>query len=190
MEEELIKKKSMSNKRIVLTILSIVLGLGITLGAIYFMYFYKDQDEASLTTGLIRLNFNDGENNINITTLPVLDEVGLQNTPYTFTLTNASPVPINAKLYLVDNSSTIDLRAVKYALYINNELVKKDFLTTDLASNDLLLYTYNNMPVNGTINCKVVFWVDYYYTPSKSNEAFSAKLKAEGESFDVIANNQ
>ena len=46
------------------------------------------------------------------------------------------------------------------------------------------LYTINNFEPNQTLDCKIVFWIDYYYeTPLKT---FNAKIKAVGESFDII----
>ncbi len=44
--------KNILKKRIPL-LLTIILGLGLTLGAVYFMYYKRDERLSNLTTGLI-----------------------------------------------------------------------------------------------------------------------------------------
>jgi len=186
MDNEFEKIKDNNKKRMTFLLLTIILSLGISLAAVYFVYQYRDSRENKIATGLISIDFNDGSEVINLDkTVPVIDDVGITNTPYTFTVTNTSSVPINAKIMLdVDNQTTINLGAVRYALYIDDELIKKDYVHED----DLTLYTYNNMSAGKVLNCKLVFWIDYYY--ETSNEKFVAKVKAEGESFDIIADNR
>ena len=173
-----------NKKKIVFLVLTIIMCLGVSLGAIYFIYHKKDTRDNDITSGLISIDFNEGSNNINlVNTVPVIDDVGLTNSPYEFTVTNTSSVPINAKIGLiVDTTTTIPLGAVRYGLYINDELVTKDSVSN---MEDNILYTYPNMSSNTSVNCKLVFWVDYYYT--KSGEVFNAKVKATGESVDYIA---
>ena len=176
---ELIKKNK--NKSIFI-ILTIILGLGLTFGLIYFMYYYKDSRLNNLTSGLVSIQFSEGSNVINLSNeVPVIDDVGLEKTPYTFTVKNTSSIPIDLKIKLNVNalSTNIDLSAVRYGLFINDELIKKDYI-----HEDKILYTYENMPVNETINCKLVFWIDYYY--DQPNKTFSATIVAEGVSKDII----
>ena len=169
-----------NKKKTVFLILTLILSLGISLAAIYFIYTYHDTRENTLTTALIDLEFTEDENLIDLTTVPVLDEVGIRNTPYTFSVKNKSQVPINAKIGLdIDNLTDIDIGAIRYAFYIDDKLILKDNI-----KDDLVLYTIDNMQVNEELNCKLVFWVDYYYT--EGNTKFIAKIKAVGESFDYI----
>ena len=177
---KIVKRKN--KKSVVFLILTIILSIGFSLAAIYYVYVYKDSRENKISSGLISINFEEGENTITLSnTVPVLDEVGMaENTPYTFSVTNTSSVPINAKIMLELGSYDIDLSAVRYAFYIGNSLVKKDYIHED----SLVLYTINNFEPNQTLDCKIVFWIDYYYeTPLKT---FNAKIKAVGESFDII----
>ena len=51
-------QNKLENKKILL-ILTIILGLGISLSAIYFMYYYKDSRLNSLTNGLISIEFHE-----------------------------------------------------------------------------------------------------------------------------------
>ncbi len=174
-----------NNKKInpLLIIFTIILGLGIALGAIYYMYYRKDSRKNELSSGLVSIQFTEGSGVINLQNeVPVIDDVGLEKTPYTFTVKNTSIIPIDVKIKLDINNLTtsIDKSAVKYGLFIDNKLVKKD----NIDPNNLILYTYEDMPVNKTINCKLVLWIDYYYeTPNKT---FNAKIVVEGVSRDVI----
>ena len=182
-------RKNNKNKSIFL-FLTIILSLGVSLAAVYYIYHYKDSRENQIASGLISLTFSDSNSVININTRPVLDEVGLSNTPYNFTITNTSSVPVNSKILLeIDDDTDIDLGAVKYALYINNNLVKKDYIREDdmIGESDVLLYKYSNMSSSQAINCRLVFWVDYYY--DEPSVSFIAKVKAEGESVDIIVPN-
>ena len=175
-------KDILKNKKI-LIILTIILGLGITLGAIYFMYYYKDTRKNELRSGLVSIQFTEGSGVINLQNeVPVIDDVGLEKTPYTFTVKNTSSIPIDVKIKLDINNLTtsIDKSAVRYGLYIDDKLIKKD----NIDPNNLVLYTYEDMPVNKTINCKLVLWIDYYYeTPNKT---FNAKIVVEGVNKDLI----
>ena len=105
-----------NKKKIVFLVLTIIMCLGVSLGAIYFIYHKKDTRDNDITSGLISIDFNEGSNNINlVNTVPVIDDVGLTNSPYEFTVTNTSSVPINAKIGLiVDTTTTIPLGAVRY----------------------------------------------------------------------------
>ena len=173
--------KKSNKKRVVFLLLTVIMFLGISLAAVYFIYQYKDSRENKIKSGLISIDFTEGAGVINLSnTVPVIDEIGLNNTPYTFTIKNTSSVPINANIKLeINNTTNIDIEAVRYAFYIDDELIVKDNI-----KGDLILYTYENFEPNEEINGKLIFWIDYYY--DKPNKTFSAKIKADGESIDII----
>lgn len=180
MDIELRKIKKRHNNLPILIILTIILGLGLSLGAIYYIYYLRDQRQNDLTTGLISIDFYESSNDINLTTVPVIDEVGINNTPYTFTITNTSSVTIDIKILLdINNQTNIDLEAVKYAFYIDNTLMEKGYVNPE----NLVIHTKEDVAGNETINCKIVFWVDYYY--DKPGKIFKTKITAEGISKDV-----
>ena len=75
-------------------------------------------------------------------------------------------------VYKCKNKETGKYVAIKKFKEVDDELVKKDHIDPD----NLVLYTKENMEKNETLNCKVVFWIDYYYQqPSK---VFKDKIKA------------
>ena len=185
MEYNLKKLKNNKKKQVIFIILTIILSLGITLGAVNFIYYFNDQRNNSMETALITLNFTDKTGgNINLAnTVPVIDEIGLENTPYEFTVTNTSKVPINVNFQIIENEgNTLPLGAIRYGLYINDELITKDNLAN--LDEDGNFYVFENVEPKEEITCKIVFWVDYYY--ENSNDTFSAKLKIVGESRDII----
>ncbi len=183
MDDNFLPKKKKNKTKILLVFLTLCLFLGISFGAVYFIYHKQDTRDNELNSGLISISFNEGSGNINLTNvIPVIDDVGITNSPYEFSITNTSSVPINAKIGLViDSSTTIPLGAVRYGLYINDELVEKNSVSS---MEDNTLYTYLNMSSNISVNCKIVFWIDYYYT--EGGKVFKAKINAVGESVDYI----
>ena len=178
------KEKISNKKNIMFLILTIIICLGISFASIYFIYHKQDERINGLDTGLISIDFEEGDGNINLSgELPKIDEVGLLNSPYTFTITNTSNVSINAKIQLEINKNTnIDLGAVRYAFYVNNELLTIDNLGN--IDDDSTFYIYEDFEAGVTIDCKLIFWVDYYYT--ESGKIFSSKIKVTGESFDIL----
>lgn len=178
-----IKLKNNNKKKIIFLVLTIIMCLGVSLGAVYFIYLYNDERENTLETGLISIAYTEGSESIVLENqVPVIDDIGLTNTPYEFTVQNTSKVPINVKFQIIpENNNQIPLGAVRYGLYINDELMEKDNLGK---SDDNTFYILENFEVGATIQAKLVFWVDYYYeTPG---ETFAAKIRVTGESFDII----
>lgn len=177
-----VPQKNGNKKRLVLVILTIIMCLGISYSAIYFVYFKQDSRVNKIETGLISIDYQEGSGQIEIDTVPVIDEVGLTNDPYSFTVKNTSIIPINLRIeLLLDETNTINYKAVKYALYKDDELVKKDNLS-NLENNTI--YLYENMHANEVNSYKLHIWVDYYY--ENPNETFKGQIKVTGESFDII----
>ena len=172
--------KNLLKKRIPL-LLTIILGLGLTLGAVYFMYYKRDERLSNLTTGLIKLDFKEKSNVIKLNDdVPVVDAAGLQRTPYTFTVENIGQKTINLNIKVdVKQNTNIPLGAVRYGVFINDELVRTDYI-----HDDKILYTYEELLVNEIIECKLRFWIDYYY--DQENKEFEALIEIEGESRDII----
>ena len=162
------------NKKRISLLLTIILGLGISLGAVYFMYYKKDDRLNNLSTGLISLDFKELSNVALTSNVPVIDEVGLRKTPYSFKATNTSAVPLalTIKLDVLEKEKMIPLGAISYGVFINNKKVKKDYI-----HDDKILYTYENMSVGETIEVKLYFWVDYYY--DVPDQDFEATIKVE-----------
>ena len=184
MEEDVMKKNSWKYKKIVLLVLTIILGLGTSLAAIYFMFYQKDSRTNSLSSGLISIDYNESETVFLSSNVPVIDEVGLETTPYEFTVQNTSIIPIDLKISLnIDKDETnIPLGAVRYGLYINDELVTKSYV-----KDNSVLYTVSEMQADEIIECKLYMWVDYYY--DVPGNVFEGSIMVEAESRDVILDN-
>ncbi len=187
MNFEPVKKLKENNKRkMIFLVLTIIMCLGISFGATYFIYNNSSSKDNTIESGLVSIDFTEKSENINLATVPVTDEVGLLNDPYVFTLENTSEIPINAKIQIQKNeSTTIALSSVKCGIYIDNSLIE----ITNLGemATDGTIYTIEEFQPNSPVEVKLVFWIDYYYeTPG---QVFNAIIKVTGESYDIIVDN-
>jgi len=176
-------EKIKSKKQLILLILTLTMFLGISFGAVFFIYDMSQSKANVLETGLISIEFTEGQS-INLASIvPVIDEIGLEFDPYEFSVTNTSSIPIKMNIQFInDASSTLPIEAVRYGLVVDDELVQKGSLSKlDEQGN---FVTYENFAPGKTINCKLMLWVDYYYTSSR--ETFSGKIKVIGESSDAF----
>ena len=182
-EYEPIKKlKENNKKKMFFMFLTMFMFLGISLATLYFVYRYNDERENTIVSGLVDIDFQEKGASINLeNTVPMTDEAGKKNDPYVFTVENISKIPVNLKIGIEIGENTIDLSAIKYALYINNEEVKVDNLENLDNGN---LYIKEQFEVGEKIEVKLVFWIDYYY--EKPGGSFSGKIKVEGEQYDII----
>jgi len=176
-------EKIKSKKQLILLILTLTMFLGISFGAVFFIYDASHKKTNVLETGLISIEFTEGEA-INLASIvPVIDEIGLEFDPYEFSVTNTSSIPIKMNIqFIEDEGNTLPIEAVRYGLVVDDELVQKGSLSKlDEQGN---FVTYENFAPGKTINCKLMLWVDYYYTSSR--ETFSGKIKVIGESSDAF----
>ncbi len=180
------KKSKIHNTKSLMLIFTVIMFLGISFAAVYYVYNYKDSRTNNVISGLIDIDFQKLSENITLSedkAVPMVDALGKQNDPYEFTVKNISEVPISVYISLNINSITIDKSALKYALYIDDKEVR----TSNLAELDdqNTLYIVDNLDPNDIVKVKIVFWIDYYY--EKTNESFDANIKVVGESKDYIA---
>lgn len=191
MEYEPLKKSKKSfNLKILLIILTIIMFSGVSFSAAFYVYNYNDQRGNTIQSGLISLNFTNDTADINMkNAVPMTDEVGMENTPYEFTVENTSPVPINVSCELEINKekTTIPLSAVRYAFFIGSDLIKKGNVSE---LQDDIIYVLENFKSGDKFTGKLIFWIDYYY--DKPKETFSAQIKVTGQNsytFYDFANN-
>ncbi len=187
-EYEPIKKLNDNNKKKVLFLaLTIIMCLGISMATIYFVYGYNDDRDNTINSGQIDISLKDDGKGITLNnTVPMTDDMGVKNEAYNFTIENVSPVPINAKIELeIQEPTTMPLESLKYALYVDDVLYEKNTVDT-LADKNYSLYEIPYFRANNPVNCKLVFWVDYDYSDNSGNKTFNAKVKATGESVNVI----
>ncbi len=187
-EYEPIKKlKENNKKKMFFMFLTIFMFLGISLATIYFVYRFNDERENTITSGLVDIDFKELSPSINLqNTVPMADEIGKQNDPYIFTVENISKIPLRLKIGIDILNSTIDLSAIRYALYIDNEEIKVDNLGNLDSENNF--HIIEQFASGAKIEAKLVFWIDYYY--EKAGGTFSGKIRVEGEQYDIIYEGQ
>ncbi len=183
-EYEPIKKlKENNKKKMFFMFLTIFMFLGISLATIYFVYRFNDTRENTITSGLVDIDFKEQSPSIDLQkTVPMADEIGKQNEPYIFTVENISKIPLRLKIGIDILNSTIDLSAIRYALYIDNEEIKVDNLGNLDSENNF--HIIEQFASGAKIEAKLVFWIDYYY--EKAGGTFSGKIRVEGEQYDII----
>ena len=101
-EPTLIKKKK-HNKKPLMLVFTIIMFLGISFAAAYFVANQNDTRVNKLASGLIDIAFTNQTENINLSedkAVPMLDALGKQNPPYEFTVKNISKVPIRVYISL------------------------------------------------------------------------------------------
>ncbi len=112
-----------------------------------------------ITAGNLELGLVEGDTVTLENALPVYDEVGMIQTPFTFHLTNKTEQPTNYTLRLknvtADEKEKLDTSLVKYGLTKDGEVVK-DFLS-NLKENIL---DKGSIPGNGTISYSLRLWID------------------------------
>ena len=173
-----------NKKKIIPLVLSLIMFIGVSLASIYYIYHVKDATESSITTAMITLGFTSNSNTINESNLTSMtDQEGIENEAYEFTITNTSGIPVDVTVKLeLDEANTVDVRGIRYAFYVNDELVVKDNVNGDT----LELYKYDGLGIGDEITCKVIFWVDYYY--DGTGEVFKASIIADARSTGTLYN--
>ncbi len=142
--------------RVTLGILTVMILITMTIGTSYSFYSVSDEQENpnSLATTCFKIEFKDGQDDINITNAyPMDDDKALQGTPHTFTIHNTctrenSAEGINYKIILsslkLDGEDVSkDLTSqIKYKLVENGDVVG----TTGTKLSEANLY--NDLPEN------------------------------------------
>ena len=74
----------------------------------------EGEKEISLTAGILKVDFSEGDN-INLENMaPISDSKGLKTTPYTFTITNTGNIDAYYHISLEENiNNTLDNRYIK-----------------------------------------------------------------------------
>jgi len=132
-----------------------------------------------ITAGTLQLDLIEDENNINLTnTLPMYDEVGMIQEPFTFRLINNGDNPVNYRLKLVDitTGSKLSRNIVKYGL-TKEGTDTINFLST-LSSGVIDEGTINGQE---TINYKLRLWIDSNVTDNNKISGKSLTYKIEIE---------
>jgi len=132
-----------------------------------------------ITAGTLELDLLEDDNNITLTdALPMYDEVGMIQEPFTFRLINNGDNPVNYRLKLVDitTGNKLSKSIVKYGL-TKEKTDTINFLST------LTSGVIDEGVINGkeTINYKLRLWIDADVTDNNKISGKSLKYRIEVE---------
>ena len=178
--------RSFLYKRKIIYIILIVIGIITVTGTTYAIFTTTTTQEgtnAIETLKCLELEFSNQKNVINLSnTYPMLDERGMKNTPYTFTLTNKCGTYVEYSVGLaINKDNTLEDKYVKTVFSLANDTGEPVLLTDRVAGN-----TYNNKKTyifrndglenNASKDYKLVLWVDGTASDSEMQKSFSGNI--------------
>lgn len=175
------KKMVLKNKYfIILAIISIVACISIVFMASYAFFTTRVETENFVIyTGELAINYETSNNTINLESLtPVIDSIGLNSNPHTFTITNTGSIDARYLVRLEADNTIIDsipLEYIKISYSVNNGNYSDPILLSDLSSN-LSFYKSNTLAVNSSDTISIKMWIDLNAPNEIANKQFKAKI--------------
>ncbi len=175
----------MKNKKIILLIIGILLGISALVGVSYAYYIKSHNQEESNVVKTKCLNFSltNEKNDINLDEqYPIQDTEGRKLTPYQFTITNTCEQFISYNVNLESlEATTMDSSAVK--VMINNEApvnlstLESTSVSIDTSKDSKILAT-GSLGSNDSVDYALRLWMDYGDTvdTSSMNKVFESKV--------------
>ncbi len=135
------------------------------------------------TLKCLELEFSNQKNVINLSnTYPMLDERGMKNTPYTFTLTNKCGTYIEYSIGLaINKDNTLEDKYVKTVFSLASDTGEPVLLTDRVAGelyNNKKTYIFRNdgLENNASKDYKLVLWVDGTASDSEMQKSFLGNI--------------
>jgi len=175
----------MKNKKTILLIIGILLGISFLAGISYAYYIKSHSQEESNVVKTKCLNFSitNEKNDINLgEQYPIQDTEGRKLTPYQFTITNTCEQFISYNVNLESlEATTMDSSAVK--VMINNEApvnlstLESTSVSIDTSKDSKILAT-GSLGSNDSVDYTLRLWMDYGTTADTSsmNKVFESKI--------------
>ena len=175
----------MKNKKTILLIIGILLGISFLAGISYAYYIKSINQEESNVVKTKYLNFSltNEKNDIKLDEqYPIPDSEGRKLTPYQFTITNTCEQFISYNVNLESlEATTMDSSAVK--VMINNEApvnlstLESTSVSIDTSKDSKILAT-GSLGSNDSVDYALRLWMDYGDSPDTSsmNKVFESKI--------------
>ena len=176
-------KKLLSDKNIIITVLSILLVLSIMLSTTYalFMKVNTLDNTESYTSGILDITVEEGTALNLSNTLPMTDKEGSALTPYTFKITNTGNLTytFDLKLLSTTTSNQINPAYIKVKLD-DNSPVTLSSLSEGLIASDLTLNP------SDSVTMSVRIWLSIDTPNTEIGKSFSAKIVTDGVGSEYV----
>lgn len=173
--------KSFFTKQIIVVAIS-VFALIIAISSITYAYYLKtnkNNKDQIITTGDLKITYNEGKEIIKTDLIPMIDELGMNDDKYTFSINNSGTLPASFTITLSNSSdiNQIDSKYIRYSL--NGET--PDFLSN--IKNGILYQDVINS--NETKSFSLGLWV---WLELNNGSYLGAPDDIKGKSLDLSIN--
>ena len=166
-------------KYIVLVIITIVISIIALAGASYALLTMTIEGEKkiSLTAGILKVDFDEG-NNINLDNVaPMTDSQGQKTTPYTFTITNTGN--INAYYHVSleeDLNNTLNNSYLKMRLTSDNGYDSGVVKVNSYGTGDLDITREATLKPSDKVTYQLWMWLDYAADNNAQGKLYQSKI--------------
>jgi len=184
-------KKIFQDKKIIMTMLSILLVLSIMSSTTYSLLFSVDtlKNVESYTAGELVINVDKGESLTLTNSLPLTDEDGKKSTPYIFTVENKGNLTYTFDLSILPTTSSNMVNPNYIKIQVDDGEIN-----TLSSLEDGLIYDDISLNPNQTTTVSVRIWLDYNTPNTEIGKSFSAKMVITGigsenvSSYEILTN--
>ena len=143
--------------------------------------------EISLTAGILKVDFSEGDN-INLENMaPISDSKGLKTTPYTFTITNTGNIDAYYHISLEENiNNTLDNRYIKMKMTGSNGYDSGVIKVNNYGKGTFEIYGEDILSPSDKVTYKLWMWLDEEADNSVQGTIYQSKIVVE--SFDRESN--
>ena len=176
-------KKIFTNKKAIITVLSILLVLSIMLSTTYalFMKVNTLDNTESYTSGILDITVEEGTALTLSNTLPMTDEEGSALTPYTFKVTNTGNLAYTFDLKLLSTTTSNQINPA----YIKVKLDDNSPVTLSSLSNGLIASDLTLNP-SDSVTMSVRIWLSIDTPNTEIGKSFSAKIVTDGVGSEYV----
>ena len=166
-------------KYIALVIVTVVISIIALVGASYALLTMTIQGDKkiTLTAGILKVDFDEGDN-INLNEIaPMTDNQGLKTTPYTFTITNTGN--INAYYHVSleeDVNNTLDNSYLKMRLTSNNGYDSGVVKVSSYGTGTFDITSEATLEPSDKVTYQLWMWLDYNADNSAQGKEYKSKI--------------
>ena len=177
----------MKKKKIIILSIAIIGLLLIVTGVTYsILSFRVEGNEVNIVkAGILKIDIDENEPITLLEAYPISTDLGMEGTPYTFTVSNTGDIDAIYRIYLDDVELDPDIERLSDSS-IRYSLTKDGNYLTDTVA-DLLSDREDRIIANGaiypgeTFNYELKMWIDENVGNEEQGKAFKGKIRIEGE---------